>query len=92
MIDRIMYTLEEKDIETKKHINSVLEMAMKIVISMKLDYTELKKLRLIALFHDIGKSAIYDNILLKKGTLSREEYIIAQNHVQVGYKIATIIE
>lgn len=91
IIDKIMNALDKKDIESKEHINSVLDLAMKIGISMKLSHIELEKLRLLALLHDIGKTAINDNILLKKGPLSEEEYIIAKNHVQTGYKIATII-
>lgn len=90
MIYRSIQSLDEKGIESKKHISSVLEMAMKIGKAMKLDCRELEKLRLLALLHDIGKLAIEDNILLRKGPLSEEEYMIVKNHSKLGYKIATM--
>ena len=40
-----------------------------------------------AQLHDIGKIGIPDSILLKKGTLSREEFGLMTSHAVGGYKI-----
>jgi HD-GYP domain-containing protein (c-di-GMP phosphodiesterase class II) len=40
-----------------------------------------------ALMHDIGKIIIPDAILLKKGPLTPEEWIIVKQHPQTGYDI-----
>lgn len=90
-IERIMNVLDEKNLESKEHLNLVLHTAMEIGSSMKLDYKELEKLRLLAWLHDIGKSPLDEDVLLKKGTLSQDEYKVAKDHVKIGYKIATTL-
>ncbi len=40
--------------------------------------------------HDIGKVGIPDNILLKKGKLTEEEFKIMKTHVEIGYN--TLLE
>ncbi len=37
--------------------------------------------------HDIGKVAIPDNILMKPGKLTREEFNIVKTHTTIGYNI-----
>ncbi|NTV13316.1 MAG: bacteriohemerythrin [Desulfobulbaceae bacterium] len=41
--------------------------------------------------HDIGKVGIPDQILLKPGPLTAEEYVIMQRHVEIGSQILTRI-
>lgn len=90
-LDKIMTYLDEKGVETQEHVNSVVDMAFKVGIAMNLDYKELEKLRLLALIHDIGKCSIDNEILSKKEKLTDEEFLIAQNHTKIGYKLATMI-
>lgn len=90
-LDKIMTYLDEKGVETQEHVNSVVDMAFKVGIAMQLDYKELEKLRLLALIHDIGKCSIDNEILSKKEKLTEEEFLIAQNHTKIGYKLATMI-
>ena len=91
MINRIMSNLNKKGIETDNHINSISNIAIRIGEAMNFNFVELERLRLLCLLHDIGKLAIDDEILLKKGKLSEEEYMIAKNHSQIGYKMANLI-
>ncbi|UCH12607.1 MAG: HD-GYP domain-containing protein, partial [Candidatus Omnitrophota bacterium] len=46
-----------------------------------------QRLRLAALLHDIGKVAIPDNILQKKGKLNAEEYKKMKEHPVIGAKV-----
>jgi HD-GYP domain-containing protein (c-di-GMP phosphodiesterase class II) len=40
-----------------------------------------------ALLHDVGKIAIPDNILLKNGKLTAEEFAVMKEHCYLGYKL-----
>lgn len=42
--------------------------------------------------HDIGKVGIPDNILLKPGKLTDEEFAIMKTHVQIGYQTLAKVE
>jgi putative nucleotidyltransferase with HDIG domain len=45
-----------------------------------------------ALLHDVGKIGIPDNVLLKPGPLSREEWVVMRNHPEVGARMLQKIE
>jgi two-component system, cell cycle response regulator len=54
--------------------------------------TELKDLRLGAVFHDIGKIAVPESILNKPGPLTDEERSIVERHTVVGEQILAPVE
>ncbi|MDD5762824.1 MAG: HD-GYP domain-containing protein [bacterium] len=45
-----------------------------------------------ALLHDVGKIGIPDNVLLKPGPLSDEEWVVMRNHPEVGSRMLRKIE
>jgi putative nucleotidyltransferase with HDIG domain len=45
-----------------------------------------------ALLHDVGKIGIPDNVLLKPGPLSEEEWVVMRNHPEVGARMLQKIE
>ena len=45
-----------------------------------------------ALLHDVGKIGIPDNVLLKPGPLSEEEWVVMRNHPEVGARMLRKIE
>jgi putative nucleotidyltransferase with HDIG domain len=45
-----------------------------------------------ALLHDVGKIGIPDNVLLKPGRLSEEEWVVMRNHPEVGARMLRKIE
>ncbi len=45
-----------------------------------------------ALLHDVGKIGIPDNVLLKPGPLSEEEWVVMHNHPEVGARMLRKIE
>jgi len=51
----------------------------------------IKNAEAIGILHDIGKIAISDNILLKPGKLTDDEYEIMKTHSQEGYKLSCSI-
>ena len=90
-VDNVLFTIakivEAKDYYTKGHIHRVTSYSYGIGLTMGLTEKELKTLKIGALLHDIGKIAIPDSILSKKGTLTKEEMDIMKQHPLLGYRI-----
>jgi diguanylate cyclase (GGDEF)-like protein/PAS domain S-box-containing protein len=45
------------------------------------------EIELAALLHDIGKIGVPDRILLKPGKLTRDEFLVVENHRRIGVEI-----
>jgi putative nucleotidyltransferase with HDIG domain len=65
----------------------VQQLALAIGREMGLSQAELDLLGHAALFHDIGKLAIPDAILLKPASLTSEEWSLMQRHAEEGARI-----
>ncbi|HEY8280083.1 MAG TPA: HD-GYP domain-containing protein [Bdellovibrionota bacterium] len=76
----IILTLEEKDSYTHGHSLRVAEYSVLIAQELNLSEIEVREVELSALFHDIGKIGIPDNVLLKPARLSRAEFEIMKSH------------
>lgn len=79
--------LDMRDKETEGHSQRVTEMAVKIAKAMGMSEAELAHVRRGALLHDIGKMGIPDNILLKPGKLTEEEWEIMRKHPVFAYEL-----
>lgn len=86
-IETLLYTVEAKTPYTKGH--SVRVSAYSVLIGQKLNLSEsdLQILKIGALFHDIGKIGIPDNILFKTSRLNDDEYLEIKKHPLIGIKI-----
>lgn len=71
--------------EVYRHSCSVQELATNFAFFLGYSYQESMKIRLGAYIHDVGKSFIDADILLKEGRLSTEEYEIVKTHSRIGY-------
>lgn len=80
--------LAEKKLETAEHTMRIRSLCVKFGNILGLKDEELEKLALLAVLHDIGKVAIPDEILLKPGALSTQEWSIIKQHSEIGYRIA----
>jgi len=72
--------LELRDAETKGHSERVTRLTLKLARLMEISEDKLIHIKRGALLHDIGKMAIPDNILLKPGKLTPEEWEIMKQH------------
>lgn len=88
LMDSLTQTLTESDYETEEHVERTKEMAVRLGKALKLSDTDLGRLSLLAVLHDIGKIAIPHTILLKPGKLTEEEWEIMKTHTEKGYRIA----
>ena len=79
--------LDLRDEETEGHTQRVTELTLRLARVMGLDEEELGQIRRGALLHDIGKMGIPDNILLKPGPLTEEEWAIMRKHPVYAYEL-----
>ena len=89
LLDSLTQTLTESDYETEEHVERTKEMAVRLGKALNLADTDLGRLALLAVLHDIGKIAIPHAILLKPGKLTDEEWEIMKSHTEKGYRIAS---
>jgi len=90
--EKLMKTLKWRDEYTATHSERVAELAAKIARKLRLPQEEIERIRAAARIHDIGKVAIPDDILLKKGPLTPEERKIIEKHPLIGADIIQGLE
>jgi len=86
-IKSLSKVLEMKDIETEGHCERVVVIAIYIAEKMELGRHEIGQLVIGAYLHDIGKVSIPDEILFKKGKLSKAQRMVIEKHVYKGYEV-----
>lgn len=79
-IASLIQALEARDEYTRGHSESVARLSVLLGSSLGLNENELDRLNTAARLHDLGKIGIPDNILLKPGRLSDEEFNIIRRH------------
>ncbi|NLJ81420.1 MAG: PAS domain S-box protein [Firmicutes bacterium] len=92
MIDALMSALYEKDPREEKHCKRVSELSQFLGQALGLARREIEELKLIGLFHDIGKVSIAKNILNKPGPLTPEEWLEIKRHPEVGYRVLSKVQ
>ena len=86
-MESLAATVDARDAYTAGHSRRVQRLALAIGRELDLSRAELEVLGYAALFHDIGKLAIPDAILLKPGPLSVEEWERMREHADEGARI-----
>jgi putative nucleotidyltransferase with HDIG domain len=84
--------LELRDNQTVGHSRRVTDMTILLAKSLGVvDEDELTNIRRGALLHDIGKMGVPDELLLKPGPLSPEEFEIMAQHPIYAYEMLSAI-
>ena len=79
--------IAKRDTDTQAHSFRVTIYAVRLAEAVGLEAGEIQRLIRGAFLHDVGKIAITDNILLKPGKLTDEEYAVMKTHVSHGVDI-----
>lgn len=87
IMDSLLKSLEEKNLETKEHAQRVTRYALALGKKLNFKISELDELILVATLHDIGKIGICEDILLKTSALTNDEFEIMKTHTEKGYRI-----
>ncbi len=86
-MESLSATVDARDSYTAGHSRRVQQLALAIGRELGLSHAELDLLGHAALFHDIGKLAIPDAILLKPASLTPDEWSLMQRHAEEGARI-----
>ncbi len=79
--------MDLRDEETEGHTRRVTELSLRLAEKMGVSDQERVQMRRGALLHDIGKLGVPDNILLKPGKLTDEEWVIMRQHPTHAYEM-----
>jgi putative nucleotidyltransferase with HDIG domain len=91
-IQALAAAVDARDAYTLYHSRNVTEYSVKIAEEMDLPDKQLATLKTAGLLHDIGKIGIKDEILLKSGKLSEEEFKEFTTHPAKAVKILESVE
>jgi len=94
MISGLASLAEYRDPETGEHIKRTQNYVKALAITLKrkglysdeLTDENIETIYMSVPLHDIGKVGIRDNILLKQGRLTKEEFEIMKTHTTLGYE------
>ena len=80
--------LQQRKYETKEYRKGFINCALQFGRVLRLEKEQLNDLKLLAMLCDIGKVAVSEAIILKKGWLSEIEWEEIKKHPEVGFRIA----
>lgn len=87
MLEVLGNAIAKRDSDTNDHNYRVTLYSFRLAEALGLDREKIQELVKGAFLHDVGKIAISDNILLKPGKLTEEEFEIMKTHVVHGEEI-----
>jgi putative two-component system response regulator len=87
ILDRLALAAEFRDDDTRQHTARVGEISAKIAQEMGLPDSVVDVIRKAAPLHDLGKIGMPDDILLKLGKLTDDEFDVMQSHTEIGARI-----
>lgn len=91
-VESLAYALEARDPYTKGHGYRVSQFVLTLAERLGVPHSDYEALRLAGILHDIGKIGVPDEILLKAGPLTPEEYGTMKDHAEQGYRILAPID
>jgi diguanylate cyclase (GGDEF)-like protein/putative nucleotidyltransferase with HDIG domain len=86
-MESLSATVDARDAYTAGHSRRVQRLALAIGRELELSQPELDLLSHAALFHDIGKLAIPDAVLMKPARLDTDEWRLMRRHADEGARI-----
>ncbi|RJX32144.1 MAG: HD-GYP domain-containing protein [Oxalobacter sp.] len=83
--------IRNKDDYTFLHSVSVGALLVSFCVSAGMDQETIRQAGLGGLLHDAGKACVPDEVLNKPGKLTKEEFIVMQNHPAYGFELLSAI-
>ena len=83
----LFQALAERDSDLGEHLEGVTELAVAVGVKLGVEPDVLHQLRWAARLHDVGKMAVPESILLKRGRLDEREWEFVRRHTIVGQRI-----
>ncbi|MCA0384959.1 MAG: HD domain-containing protein [Firmicutes bacterium] len=86
-IQALVNVIEAKDKYTEGHSRRVSRFAVEMAKEMGYSNEEIENIEIAGLLHDVGKIGIDQEILVKQGKLTEEEYLAMKEHPTKGIQI-----
>lgn len=87
-LESLVTALDVRDQETRGHSQRVARHSSDVATLLGFkDPLEMATIYRGALMHDVGKIGIRDNVLLKPGPLTEDEWVFMKKHAAMGYDI-----
>ena len=87
IVERLATVAEYRDTDTGKHIKRIGLFVQRISVALDMPAEFVEEIRFASLLHDIGKVGVSDNILLKRGPLTPEEFDLMKIHTVIGERM-----
>jgi putative two-component system response regulator len=87
IVERLAGVAEYRDTDTGKHIKRIGSYSQRISVALNMPAVFGEEIAFASILHDIGKVGISDNILLKQGPLTPEEFDLMKTHAVIGGKM-----
>jgi diguanylate cyclase (GGDEF)-like protein/PAS domain S-box-containing protein len=88
-IRALLAAVNARDSYTGGHSRQVVGLARAVAMRMGIDELAVAEVEHVALLHDLGKIAVPDSILRKRGPLTDEEQVLMRRHPVVGAEIVS---
>lgn len=86
-IFRLARLVEFRDEETGHHLHRMSSYCEMLARKIGLPEQRCEFVRLASQLHDVGKVAVPDSILLKRGKLTPEEFEVIKSHAETGFQM-----
>lgn len=87
IIERLGNIVEKRSKEASNHVRRVAEFSYQLAMDYGLNEYQSNLLKMASPMHDVGKIGISDEILLKPGRHTEEEFEIMKTHASLGYEM-----
>jgi putative nucleotidyltransferase with HDIG domain len=84
--------IDAKDPYTRGHSDRVATLSVEVGRELGLDAADLRTLQFSGILHDVGKIGIPEQVLLKPGRLTPEEFVLVRGHSVIGAEIVEGVE
>ncbi len=89
MVFSIARVVEARDQDTGDHCERLAKLGVGLGERIGLDAEQITALRRGGYLHDLGKIGIPDEVLLKPGKLTGDEWTVMKRHVEIGVEICS---
>ena len=90
--EQLLVDLRDKDVDTYEHALRAAVFTAELVVDLRLTEAEAVLAVRTALFHDVGKIAIPDEILKHPGKLEPDEWAVMQSHAESGERLLLTLD
>src|SRR5205809_5889186 len=91
-LSMVAQAIDLKDAYTGKHARDASDIAVRLARSLRLAESEVRKIRIAAILHDIGKIGVSGRIIRKPSALNSEEMYAMRQHPVIGAEIMQPVE